>query len=845
MSTRANNLTRLIILITAADQYCCHAYQPNGRWGQRTTVARSGLFVYGGKSDQYNEFSYTSAPNINDLLFLPLNSSFGSNSPPWQILNGSLPQSGPVAWHTISSINDSSLLLFGGQPDYRSASLDHADSAYILNLPTLEWVSLTQTWVNEPIRRIRHSSASIPLGSIVMVGGEKADGSGNALLDNYTFDPNKPSFVQLSNAAGPSGIYDHASVVLSDGRLLVLGGYNQLQGSLVSFSSVWLLDTQPNNPNWSLVPTSNASLPDPRRAFAAASLYDDNILIHGGSDASLQQNFADGWMLNTSSNPMTWTKVEMLTQLGPRRDHFAVAVASGHLVLFGFGYGDSAPASPTLYIYDVAQNNFVTTYTPTPSGSLTISYTQTYSRLTSSTHIRHSESASDGSSTAVSSGKVPNSNDKSAHVRSLALVATFICLAVAVAIIAALFYARRYRQQHDGSGHFFSLGDDDESKHSHPIPAVVMIDQELITEQRSTFAFLNSVRLPGSLSALGRNAEQPIARRRDMLAEEDAYDEGQSYLLRREHNADRSSWSFKSFVSSYLRNREASTTDLSAATHGHEKSGPYAHDEAMSLELEREQMSVPGQDSISTHLPYRDPFMDPVDIHEDKTPTPAHPLGTLSYYDPLWRNFPTTLGPLSEQASQLSLPLNDSSGSSTEHKDMLSHDKITTGTDTTLTYPPATSLINANPGPTTPISRTDSWWKRFTRNSFVDRKLSITSRSPSMDFKERSALLESIEERMNPLALKSVSKGLVEYGSNQVKSRSASASDIYEGSHGRSLSSLRTAGTDAIEKIGGVMDVIQRVRTRSHSSSSSMTRDRLNQSSNGSDDIDELFTSQG
>ena len=260
--------------------------------------------------------------------------------------------SGPyVAWHTISVINDSALLLFGGQPSANSAALDLADSVYALDLlngDQPKWVSSPQSWANEPIRRIRHTSASSPSGPVFIIGGEKADGSGDALPDNYIFDPSVPSFTQLPGADGPTGIYDHASVMLNDGRLLILGGFSQSQGSLVPFSSVWLLDTASSASSWSLILTLNGSLPSPRRAFAATVLFNNNVLIHGGGDEVLQQNYDDGWVLNTSSDPMTWTEVTTLTQLGQRRDHFAVAVQSGYQVLFGFGQSGCTKLVPSL-----------------------------------------------------------------------------------------------------------------------------------------------------------------------------------------------------------------------------------------------------------------------------------------------------------------------------------------------------------------------------------------------------------------------------------------------------------------------------------------------------------------
>ena len=161
-----------------------------------------------------------------------------------------------------------------------------------------------------------------------------ADGSGNALSDHYVFNPTVPSFTLLP-PNGPPDLYGHASIILSDGRLLVFGGYSPSQGTLLPFSTIWVLDTSQSNLAWTIIQTSTNSLPSPRMAFAVASLNDGSVLIHGGSDANLQTNFADGWILDTSQNTMGWTQIETLSQLGARRDHFAAP--QGDLVLFGFG----------------------------------------------------------------------------------------------------------------------------------------------------------------------------------------------------------------------------------------------------------------------------------------------------------------------------------------------------------------------------------------------------------------------------------------------------------------------------------------------------------------------------
>lgn len=86
---------------------------------------------------------------------------------------------------------------------------------------------------------------------------------------------------------------------------------------------------------WTVVTTDTSALPSPRIAFAAAYLDRGLILIHGGSDIALQSSYSDGWILDTTKNPWTWTRLGALSQIGAKRDHFATTLG-GH-VIFGFG----------------------------------------------------------------------------------------------------------------------------------------------------------------------------------------------------------------------------------------------------------------------------------------------------------------------------------------------------------------------------------------------------------------------------------------------------------------------------------------------------------------------------
>ena len=302
------------------------------------------LYVYGGKTDEFNEFSYTSAPTTNDLLMLSLASAFTTSDAPWIVISGNSnstsPQGPALAWHTASAYNSSQILVFGGIPDVNSdiVLLMNPDSAVILDIwdrLNTVWIVQPDSWANQPTRRIRHSTVTIPSGLIFIFGGERADGSGTACADNWVFDPNGPSFTELPTENGPPDLVGHVSIILPDGRILVFGGYVPSQRVLLLFSTIYVLDTTKAPYTWSRLLVSSGSLPNARRAFAATLIAPDRILIHGGSDAQLQTTLDDGWILDLSPPEATWSRLDSLSGIGARRDHFAVS--SGDNVVFGFG----------------------------------------------------------------------------------------------------------------------------------------------------------------------------------------------------------------------------------------------------------------------------------------------------------------------------------------------------------------------------------------------------------------------------------------------------------------------------------------------------------------------------
>ncbi|KAI0322126.1 hypothetical protein OF83DRAFT_16372 [Amylostereum chailletii] len=575
-------------------QLCCvektFALNVSSRWAQAVAVVEDALFIYGGKSDDSNAFSYTQAPWTNDILFLSLSDPFDPSSPSWSIVGGSDNASaqaqGPaLAWHTLSAYSSSSLLSFGGNTGPLSdiVTLTSNDSALSLDVfdrlqPTL--TPQANDWAGEPQRRMRHAAASVG-GKVYIFGGEKADGSNNACADHYVFDPAGPSFALLPTANGPTDIYGHVALVLNDGNIVVFGGVSQSLGGLLAFDKIWILNVSANPPSWGLISVDCSNLPLPRVAFCAVVLQDGRILIQGGSDASFLANFEDGWILDLSKSPAMWTPVEALSLLGPRRDHFAVAV--GTQVVFGFGFADNGPADAQLHVYDTGSSTFVPTFTPMtePPAHTTLppSPSQTGSPGSGSGSGSNSGAQSTGtnggggsggtgtvtgvhptntvggggddgdgngggnggggSGTGAGNGNTngggtgpSDSNPGSKKTTAIAVGSILGVLALVAGAGATTYYMRRRRASTESA--FSPLGTDDDPESGHPIP---------IVGARSTYHEKGPRALLATpLAALGiipGHTRQPHERR-DMLADEDRSFDWE-HVSR--HGSGRSNWS--------------------------------------------------------------------------------------------------------------------------------------------------------------------------------------------------------------------------------------------------------------------------------------------------------------
>ncbi|GMK53943.1 hypothetical protein CspeluHIS016_0105290 [Cutaneotrichosporon spelunceum] len=343
-------MTPALALALAVHATLGHAYTMVPRWGAAVAVLSHPptVVIQGGKTDPLGQQSYTSAPNSGDTILLPLTASFPASNPPYS----QLPNGPAYAWHCIAPLfkqgEEWTLLSFGGDGGWLSPIGD-AHSAYLLTLnPTAGTINYTQPaegWGNQPTRRIRHSCAApVSGGKVYITGGQRTDYS-EAYAQTFVFDPTSMTFSPL--APLPMAIYDHSSVLLPNGTLVVMGGVRSQSGStaLQALDTVFTLDTTSSSATWQTV-----SVPVPPRARrgASASLNPDgSVFVFGGLDDE-RNALNDGWLLDPQY--LSWTQTFDGGQgVAGSYDHVAAAGGGGQVIVFG-GYGQSAPVAPNTII---------------------------------------------------------------------------------------------------------------------------------------------------------------------------------------------------------------------------------------------------------------------------------------------------------------------------------------------------------------------------------------------------------------------------------------------------------------------------------------------------------------
>jgi hypothetical protein len=364
-----------------------------------------------------------------------------------------------------------------------------------------------------------------------------------------------------------------------------------------------------------------------------------------------------------------------------------------------------------------------------------------------------------------------------------------------------------------------------------------------------------------SMTGLARSRRYMDRSRRDILADEDRSIEWVG--VSREGSYGPSSFGGRSTRSSIrglsnvlaeriasIRNRSrgASSTPHSrvpSTTIDWEKidADPFSPEVALMAEALARDGTLDGIALSGPSRPYIDPFSEQDAAAEDRQDDDSEPEPVSPYASEPGRKHrlpkgarppavrtalpPSTdfvpLSPLVEQVSQNSLSISSSS-----HHTGSDHNAGSGSSRGATRSPRPSSILDPNPPPNEPMRRSNSWWARFTKTPLLERRRSTDSSTAGfIDFRDPNPMprLVTIEESAHSQRPSDAPSEEPTQAQRRIPSISVAVGRARSGTptrrptlyretvHGRSASSLQTANTEMLERVGGTMDIIQREGT--------------------------------
>ncbi|WP_321506807.1 DUF3821 domain-containing protein [uncultured Methanoregula sp.] len=275
----------------------------SGRSGQSSVVMPDGSIVLiGGHSsiDGVNTFDVWQSKN---------------NGATWVQL---IPSSGATARYGQSSVvmPDGSIVLMGGW----NGNGWKMNDVWRSTDNGATWTQMTDH--AEWLARVGQSSVVMPDGSIVLMGGHDGWGYRN---DVWRSTDNGATWIQMTTGAGWSGRYLHSSVAMPDGSIVLMGGQDDSYGVK---NDVWR--STDNGATWTQMTTGAGW--SARWQHSSVAMPDGSIVLMGGQDQSdMPKN--DTW--RSTDNGVTWTPVNVSSGWTARYGHSSVVMPDGSIVMMG------------------------------------------------------------------------------------------------------------------------------------------------------------------------------------------------------------------------------------------------------------------------------------------------------------------------------------------------------------------------------------------------------------------------------------------------------------------------------------------------------------------------------
>jgi len=259
----------------------------NKRWGHTATLLHNGQMVLAGGigtdlTDSTEIYEYakgqwvatepmpviTAYPTATvlpdgDVLFISIRADlYNANTAQWTPI---VPMQTPASsGHTATLLPSGKVLVAGG---YRNNT--YLARAELYDPPTRTWTNTSAL----KIPRYEHTATLLPHGRVLVAGGGNFRFPPTPLSSAELYDPATGAWTNTSPLATPRR--GHTATLLSDGKVMVAGGYN---GSRVSRVEIY----DPVTGTW----TATGDLNTARNAHTATLLPGGKVLVTGGYNGS-------------------------------------------------------------------------------------------------------------------------------------------------------------------------------------------------------------------------------------------------------------------------------------------------------------------------------------------------------------------------------------------------------------------------------------------------------------------------------------------------------------------------------------------------------------------------------
>jgi Rab9 effector protein with kelch motifs len=232
--------------------------------------------------------------------------------------------------HTVSLVNDDTLVFFGGQYYKGDDEFTYLNDVWCLDLGAMTWYQPKLAKGPKPEGRYGHTGTLVGTNTLYIFGGRA---SGNKhLRDVWCLDMSGDVFTWTrvnSATAPPTGRMGHSDVLVGD-KIVYFGGTNGKS----CFSDLWVFDTA--TMTW-LRPRTAGRPPTKRYNHTMSLLADGRILVMGGYMAgkgvTKPEYYDDVRELDTET--MVWSRPRVTGSYPKARNQHATCMMGRQMVMFG------------------------------------------------------------------------------------------------------------------------------------------------------------------------------------------------------------------------------------------------------------------------------------------------------------------------------------------------------------------------------------------------------------------------------------------------------------------------------------------------------------------------------